>query len=103
MDIAAIISLCGSILTAAAVFYFQRAQNRRDKHVDERARIRQEEAYHTMQMIKATMELSQATASAIRDKKCNGVMTAAMRYCDKVNREFTDFIRKQGAAHIHEK
>jgi len=103
MDISTIISIGVSVFTACIVFYLQRSQNKRDRRTEERARIRQEESYHTMQMVKATMSLSRATAIAIRDHKCNGEMSAAMEYCSDADRGFTEFIRRQGAAHIHEK
>jgi len=74
--------------------------SRKMKWMDARAALRAEESLLSMQMLSATMNLSVATAIAVRDKKVNGVMERALDDADQTAKSYRDFVDKVAAKQI---
>ena len=74
--------------------------SRKMKRMDARAALRAEESLLSMQMLSATMNLSIATAIAVRDKKVNGVMKRALGDADQTAKSYRDFVDKVAAKQI---
>lgn len=70
-----------------------------DKNDGQRAEIEKAREKFEYLLIKsngASIALGEATAHAIRDGKCNGEMTVALEYAQKVKHEQKDFLAEQG-------
>ena len=102
------------IMTATTGFGFwnlQRKITRRDAERDsqEEERRKQEEARnearkkHELFLVKgmgALMALSEATACAVKDGHCNGEMTTALKYAQRIKHEQKDFLNEQGVENL---
>ncbi len=55
-----------------------------------------EKEYNLVQAVSATLELSEVTACAIRDGKCNGELEKALEKSRLAKKEIEEFYRRQG-------
>jgi hypothetical protein len=67
-----------------------------------RASLRAEESRLAMKLMSADMQLSVATAVAVRDQKSNGRMESALKHAEEVEKEYFDFINAIAAKKIGE-
>lgn len=88
--VCAIIAGAG-IPSAIFAFYIRRME----KKMDEKDKAREEHEFLIIKSINASMALGEATAHAIKDGKCNGEMSAALEYAQKVKHEQKDFLNRQ--------
>lgn len=101
MDIVAfLLGLIPSILTAIVVFYWQRAQKRRDKRSDERAKARQEEAHLLLELQMANAKLSYANAMAIKRGSPNGEIEVGIEAYEAVKAKYDDFLTEQAHKYL---
>ena len=73
-------------------------REKRQREIDERDRQRKEYEICQLNMIMASMALSEATASAVEripDAHCNGDMPKAKEYAQKVKNDQKDFLKRQ--------
>lgn len=108
---AVLLSILPSILTGAILFYWQRAQNRRDKELDkraqererkatERAKIRKKESLLSLKVSMATLKLTEATAIAVQHHKVNGEMSSAMAACEEARQDYLQMLNEQATENI---
>lgn len=72
---------------------------KRQKETDNREERREQFEYHMLQSVNASMALSEATAKAVQripDAHCNGDMSQALEYADKVKKSQKEFMFAQG-------
>lgn len=86
-----------AILAAASIpsAIFAAYVRRMEKKIDEKDKAREEHEFLIIKSINASMALGEATAHAIKDGKCNGEMSAALEYAQKVKHEQKDFLNRQ--------
>lgn len=92
--------LCGlipSIITGMVVYYFQRAQKKRDEKEDGRENARRREMRLILDLLLATGELTSAVAIAIKRGHANGEVEKGLESFEKAKEEFQDFERDQVA------
>lgn len=116
MDVTAII-VAASIPSALTGFFFwlieqsikKRAdkekaeREERQKEVDAREQIREENELCIINCVNASLALGEATARAVQripDAHCNGDMHAALDYAQKVKHEQKDFLNEQALKQI---
>lgn len=78
-------------------------RERRQKEIDLRDEQRRQYEMCQLNMIIAATALSEATAKAVQripDAHCNGDMTAALDYAEKIKGEQKDFLRKLAIENI---
>jgi len=75
--------------------------NRLGRKLDQREDARIEESYLCMTMLKALGHLSEATAIAQQEGRCNGEMKTALTYYTKAKDGLNEFIAKKSAECIH--
>lgn len=79
-------------------------REKRQKALDEREALRQQNEYMTLKSVSAAVELAEATARAVQripDAKCNGDMHAALDYAEQVKKEQNEFLAKQSLRTIY--
>lgn len=103
-----------SAITGFCFWMIERKMERRERRVQEyqreqrlqeekREELREQNEFFMLQAINASIALSRATARAVQripDAQCNGDMTAALEYADKIKREQQEFLAKQGIQNI---
>ena len=89
-----IIGLIPTLITGTALFYFQRAQKKKDTLAEEKAAARKEEARLELELILAVAKLSYATATAVKRGKPNGEMEEAFDVYDAATQDFKEFERE---------
>lgn len=78
-------------------------RKRRQMEADDREERREQFEFHLLQSVSATAALAKATAKAVQripDAHCNGDMSAALDYADKVKKEQNKFMQKQGISNL---
>ena len=96
MDITAfVLGLVPSVLTGLALFYWQRAQKKRDVLVDDRAKARQEEAHLLLELQMANAKLSYANAMAIKRGSPNGEIEVGIEAYETAKAKYDDFLNEQ--------
>ena len=78
-------------------------RKRRQKEADDRDDRREQFELHLLQSVNATATVAKATARAVQripDAHCNGDMTSALEYAEKVEKEQTRFMQKQGVSNL---
>jgi len=78
-------------------FEYQKEINER---VEKRAKLRAEESRLSMEMMIATLNLSEAIAIAERDNKQNDIITSALNGAVKTRENYTQFVNKVVSDHI---
>ncbi len=103
INILAVLILLGipSAVTGLCFWAIQRSIVKRDKKRDERDSAREKNEILLIRMSGAAIALGEATACAIRDGRCNGEMTSALEYAQRVKHEQKDFMTEQGVKNLH--
>lgn len=92
-------------VTGLFFWLIQRKLTKRDEAQAERDKARLNNEYLLIKKLDATVTLAEATARAVQripDAKCNGDMTAALEYSEKVKREHRAFITEQGIHQLYD-
>lgn len=96
-----------SAVTGFCFWLIQKKITRRDAERDRRdaERDKRDEARkkYELLLIKgngAAIALGEATAHAIQDGQCNGQMTCALEYAQKVKHEQKDFLSERGVENL---
>lgn len=90
------IGLPSAIVGGIVGLFFRRFEKKMD--ADREAR-RKHEVFQ-VKMLTAVTALSKANAIALKNGKCNGETTAALRYLEHVKHEQRDFLTEQGINHL---
>lgn len=78
-------------------------REKRQKEIDRRDEQRRQYEMCQLNMALAAMTLSEATAKAVQrlpDAHCNGDMSSALEYAEKIKEEQKDFLRKMAICNI---
>jgi hypothetical protein len=103
LDITAIMVCMGvpSAVTGLCFWAIQRNIKKRDSKREETEKAREKNETLLIRSVGAAIALGEATARAIRDGKCNGEMTAALAYAQRVKHEQKDFLTEQGIKNLY--
>jgi hypothetical protein len=103
VDATAILAMMGvpSAVTGLCFWVIQRNITKRDIKRDEREKAREKNEILIIRSVGASIALGEATACAIRDGKCNGELSAALEYAQKVKHEQKDFMTEQGVRNLY--
>lgn len=102
-DMIAVLAFMGvpSAVTGLCFWAIQRNITKRDAKRDELDKTREKNELLLIKGIGAAIALGEATARAIKDGKCNGELTAALEYAQKVKHEQKDFLMEQGVKNLY--
>lgn len=89
-----------SAFTGFCFWIIQRNINKHDAKREEKEKAKEKNELLLIRSVGAAIALGEATAHAIRDGKCNGEMSAALEYAQKVKHEQKDFMTEQGIKNI---
>lgn len=89
-----------SLVVSVFMVYFNRRQVKRDKDMDERAQIRQQESLLSLELIMATAKMSYATAIALKRGKPNGEVEEGIQAYQTARKKYLDFINQQATTRI---
>jgi hypothetical protein len=97
------LSYCGvpAAVTAFAFWGLKRTIENKEKQHNEHEKARERNEFLMVKSIGASLALSEATARAIKDGRCNGEMTAALEYAKMVKHEQRDFLQMQGINNLY--
>ena len=103
IDLTVILAFMGvpSAVTAFCFWAIQKNITKRDAKRDELDKAREKNELLLIRSVGAAIALGEATAHAIRDGKCNGEMSAALEYAQKVKHEQKDFMTEQGVKNLY--
>jgi len=103
IDLIAIVAFFGlpSAVTGLCFWALKKYLDGKDKKRDEEEKARERNEFLLIKSVGAALALGEATAHAIRDGKCNGEMTAALEYAQKVKHEQKDFLAEQGIRNLY--
>jgi hypothetical protein len=90
-----------SAVTGLCFWGIQKNITKRDKVREELDRAREQNQILLIRSVGAAIALGEATAHALRDGKCNGKMTAALEYAQRVKHEQKDFMTEQGVKNLY--
>ena len=90
-----------SAVTGLCFWVIQKNITKRDTERDERDKAREKNEILLIRSVGAAIALGEATACAIRDGKCNGELSAALSYAQKVKHEQKDFMTEQGVKNLY--
>lgn len=90
------IILACSVPSALFALLLRRLEKKMDKEREARRRY---EGF-LIKTQTATIALCKANAIALKNGKCNGETSAALRYLEKVKHEQRDFMNEQGIDHL---
>lgn len=96
--------LLASIGFPALCFWLiQRSITKRDAQSEKREDARKKNEYLLIKGMSAAIALAEATAESVRrlDGKCNGKMSTALEYAQKVRDEQSDFLQSQGIENLY--
>ena len=97
------IGLPSAIVGAIVRMAFTRIEKRMDTEQAERkAREEARRKYEVFQVktLTAVTALSKANAIALKNGKCNGETSAALKYLDEVKHDQREFLTEQGIDHL---
>jgi hypothetical protein len=103
IDMIAVLAFMGvpSAVTGLCFWAIQRNITKRDAKREEIDKAREKNELLLIKGIGAAIALGEATARAIKDGKCNGELTAALEYAQKVKHEQKDFLTEQGVKNMY--
>lgn len=103
LDTTVILAFMGvpSAVTGLCFWAIQKNITKRDAKRDELDRAREKNEILLIRSVGAAIALGEATAHAIRDGKCNGEMSAALDYAQRVKHEQKDFMTEQGVKNLY--
>jgi hypothetical protein len=90
-----------SAVTGMCFWTIQKNITKRDAKRDERENAREKNEILLIRSVGAAIALGEATACAIRDGKCNGELSIALAYAQKVKHEQKDFMTEQGVKNLY--
>jgi hypothetical protein len=89
-----------SAFTGFCFWVIQKSINKKEEKRDEADKAREKNEILLIRSVGAAIALGEATAHAIRDGKCNGEMSAALEYAQKVKHEQKDFMSEQAVKNM---
>ena len=89
-----------SAVTGLCFWLIQKNITRRDEKRDQKDKAREQKEILLIHSIGASLSLGEATARAIRDGKCNGEISAALEYAQKVKHNQRDFFTEHGIKNL---
>lgn len=95
-----IASIIPSLIVSIFMVYFNRRQTKRDKDVDEMAKIRQEEGLLSLEMTMATAKMSYATAMALKRGHANGEVEEGIEAYEEARKKYLNFLNRQATTRI---
>ena len=87
-----------SAIVGLAIWLLQRKISKAEKAREEREKVREKNEMYIIKAVGASLTLGEATARAVQripDAHCNGDMSSALDYADKVKKEQKDFLTEQ--------
>lgn len=90
-----------SAVTGLCFWVVQKNITKRDAQRDEQEKAREKNEILLIRSVGAAIALGEATACAIRDGKCNGELSAALSYAQKVKHDQKDFMTEQGVKNLY--
>lgn len=107
ISVLGLLSLMGvpTALTGLFVWMLQKRMTNAEKRSEQREKAREENEILMIQNTRAALTLSEATARAVQripDAHCNGDMSAALDYAQRVKNAQKDFLTKQGVHALYE-
>lgn len=94
------LGLLPSIITGIATFYLQRAQKKRDKHLEKRANARKQESLLSLGLMMASAKLSYACAVALQVGHVTNEVQEAKEAYEKAESAYYRFMKEQTTEHI---
>lgn len=94
-----------SAVTGFCFWLLQRKITKREKREDERDAARKKNEVYLIKATTAAIALGEATAKAVQripDAHCNGDMSEALRYAQRVKHEQKDFLAEQGVSALYD-
>lgn len=73
---------------------------RMEKRMEAREDARRKYELFQVKMTTASAALGKANAIAIKNGKCNGETSAALKYLESVKHEYREFLAEQGIDHL---
>ena len=102
MDIGSfVLGLIPSVITSLMVFYWQRAQKRRDTETEKRAEARKREGLLSLELQMATAKLAYAVAMAVKRGTPNGEVEDGIEAYDEARSKYLAFLNEQAEEHLH--
>lgn len=95
--------LISAVVGGVVGLWFRRIEKKMDKENKERKEREEARRKYEIFQVKtltAVTALSKANAIALKNGKCNGETTAALKYLDEVKHEQRDFLTEQGIDHL---
>lgn len=89
-----------SLVVSIFMVYFNRRQSKRDKDIDERATIRQQESLLSLELQMATAKMSFATAIALKRGYANGEVEDGIKAYEAAKKKYLDFLNQQATTRI---
>lgn len=93
--------LVPAIITSIAVFYWQRAQNKRDKATEHHSDAKKRQDLMVLEMQMATAKLAFANAMAIKRGTPNGEVEEGINAYEDARKKYLDFLNEQAAEHLN--
>lgn len=90
-----------SAVTSLCFWGIQWNITKRDSKRDELDKAREKNEFLLIKSVGAAIALGEATAHALRDGKCNGEITAALEYAQRIKHEQKDFMTEQGVKNLY--
>ena len=88
--------ISGVIVAAVVSFVFNRISKRQERHEKDRTAI----LCSMFEVTDAHIDVTIATALAVRDRKCNGEMSAAIAKMEKVRQKQAAIVHEQVASNF---
>lgn len=92
-----IVSVCGGIISGAALFFMQKIVRKREAEELKRRKAYRKENILILKSIKVLGELTEANSIAIRDGKTNGELKHALSDYAQISNELEEFLIEQTA------
>ena len=96
-----LLGLLPSVIASCAAYYLQRAQKRRDAHIEEREEARKRESLLNLDMTMAGAKLSYACAMALKRGEPNGEVEDAVEDYETAKTAYYRFLNEQAADHLN--
>lgn len=103
IDLIAAVAFFGipSAFTGLCFWALKKQLDSKDKKREEQEQAREKNEFLLIKSVGAALALGEATAHAIRDGKCNGEMSAALDYAQKIKHEQKDFMAEQSIKNLY--
>lgn len=103
MELSTILAFLGipSAVTGLCFWLVERRITVKEREREKQDEIRKQSELILIRGMSASIALGEATANAIKNGTCNGEMSAALDYAQKVKHEQKDFLYQQGVEQIY--